>query len=233
MNRLYKLKSFVLVVAFLAFADITTAQNFTLDPGNVVNETIMSDGFVEPEVDAINNLSTNLILDYELVSNTLNPAWEILVCDNINCYVGAVADGTMDPIAAGEREMIFKVTFDPKNVTGIGSISYAVWDQNDLNSIDTVTFNFTVEQAVSITSEQLDAQVKLFPQPSEDVMHISFNASLGKVNVEIFTLSGSIVKRQDVSDPSELINVSDLAPGIYVLHLSTDIGVVNKRILIQ
>ncbi len=233
MNKLYTFKSIVLGVALFAFAGMASAQSFTLTPGNVINETILSNGFIEPHVDATNNLGTNLVLDYELVSNTLNAAWSVLVCDNVNCYANAVPDGTMDPIATGVTELIFKITLNPMDTPGAGSISYAVWDQNDMNSIDTVTFNFTVEQAVSIAEEQLAAQVKLFPQPSEDVLNIALPESFGRGDVQVFDLNGSIVARQDVSGTSAAIDVAELASGMYILRLSNDKAVINKRISIQ
>lgn len=233
MNKLYSLKSLVLVAVFLAFAGITSAQSFTLTPGNVINETIPSNGFIEPTVDATNNLSTNLDLEYELVSNTMNSAWSILVCDNVNCYANAVSSGTMDPIAPSVTELIFKITLNPNDVAGTGSIAYAVWDQNDMNSIDTVTFNFNVEQAVAIEDAQLAAQVKLYPQPTEDVLNISLPESFGSGDVQIFDLNGAEVARQDVTGVSAEVDVTPLASGMYIVRLSNDKAVVNKRVSIQ
>lgn len=233
MNKLYTLKSLVLAAAFFAFTGIVSAQSFTLDPGNSVTEVIPANGFIEPKIDATNNLSTNLTLDYRLVSNTMDSAWSILVCDNVNCYSNAVGSGTMDPIAPTVKELIFKITLNPNNVAGSGSIAYAVWDQNDVNSRDTVTFNFEVTPAVSIEEEQLAAQVKLYPQPASELLNIALPESFGRGDVQVFDLSGAVVARQEIAGTSADLDVSPLAAGMYILRVSNDKAVINKRISIQ
>ncbi len=232
MNKIYSFKSLFLMMVCFAFAGTVSAQAFTLVPGNTVTTQIAANGFIEPEVQALNNTGGDLTRRYELLSNTLNSGWSILFCDNVNCYVGAWQNGTMDPIATGVQEMIFKVTFDPQNTQGTGSLVYRVWDETNPTDVDTVTFNFEVTPAVGIEDELLE-QIKVYPQPAQSELSVEIPARMTGVELQLLDLSGAEVARQTVNGTQAVMDLSNLAKGFYVLRFNSELAVLNKRIVIH
>lgn len=234
MNKIYSIKSLVLLMVIGLFTGTVSAQNpsFTVS-ATVLNESIPANSFVEPTVDATNLLSASLTMEYELVSNTMDSGWTILICDNVNCYSNAVSGGTMDPIAAGIIDQIFKITLDPQGIVGSGSIAYRVWDRNNPSAQDTLTFNFETTPFVGVDEEQLARNVKVYPQPAEDLVYVSLPDNFGKANASIFSLSGAKVATQPISIVANEIDVTSLSPGMYILRIANDEVVVNKRIAVQ
>lgn len=235
MNKIYTIKTLVLLMVAGLFAGTVAAQNpsFTLSATDVT-ESIPANGFIEPSVEATNLLSGNLDMEYELVSNTMDAAWSILVCDNVNCYANVVNSGSMDPIAGGATELIFKITLDPQGTAGNGAVAYRVWDRSNPSATnDTITFNFEVTPFVSVSEEQLAENVKVFPQPADDLVYVSLPENFGKASAIVYNLNGAAVATQEISIAANEIDVTTLSPGMYILQISNGKAVVNKRIAVQ
>lgn len=74
-------------------------------------------------------------------------------------------------------------------------------------------------------SETAQIDVKLFPNPTTDQLNIQCPATVNQLR--IMNLSGQEVYTQQ--NPASAIAVSDLAPGMYLIHLKTALGTVVKR----
>ena len=232
MNKLYTLKSLLVLVACFAFAGTLAAQSYTLVPGNSVSSMIDANGFIEPKIEALNNTGGDITLEYELLSNTLNSAWSILLCDNVNCYPSAWQSATMDPIGGGVQEMIFKVTLDPQGTAGTGALVYRLWDRANPGVEDTISFDFEVTPATSL-AEELIAQIKVFPQPATDLVYVELPSQMGRVELDIVDLAGAVVARHNVNGTNAELDVTNLAHGMYILRIKNDDMVLNKRISVQ
>lgn len=81
---------------------------------------------------------------------------------------------------------------------------------------------------LSIDELNLNAAVKIHPNPTTGIFSIT--ADFDIYEVAVVNIIGETIK---VLDYSEQINLSDLANGYYQILLSTEIGNITKKILIQ
>jgi hypothetical protein len=79
-----------------------------------------------------------------------------------------------------------------------------------------------------------DLLVNVFPNPTKGELRIT-NHELRVENIEIFDVCGKKVSfnHHITSSSNHLINISHLTTGVYFLRISTDQGVVNKKIIKQ
>ncbi|MGL4597632.1 MAG: T9SS type A sorting domain-containing protein [Bacteroidia bacterium] len=108
---------------------------------------------------------------------------------------------------------------------------------DNLTSIDDIRVMGTSPN--SIKENDMDFGLSVYPNPSSDLMNVKFElASAGKVSVELFDMSGRLVRTesfgtQGIGVQSRPISVSGLATGIYHLKLQTEQGVSNISIVVQ
>ncbi len=81
---------------------------------------------------------------------------------------------------------------------------------------------------LSTESFELDSQIKFHPNPSTSVLNIEKPDSITITKLQIFDVLGQMVKELPWS---KRINLSDLASGIFFVKLTTNSGVVTKRLL--
>jgi hypothetical protein len=88
-----------------------------------------------------------------------------------------------------------------------------------LAKIDTTTTNFSVLSNIQAFN--------VYPNPASEVLHISFNNTFNqKLQVELVTIYGKVLKQQTVSNPGNtriVLSVSDLYPGLYLVRVNNDI----------
>ena len=76
---------------------------------------------------------------------------------------------------------------------------------------------------------QLAAQIKVFPNPAEATLHIDLKDFPGKVlQIDILDAKGSLVKQLSVDNNLEMIDISDMPVGFYILKLQSDQGIIGK-----
>ena len=71
-------------------------------------------------------------------------------------------------------------------------------------------------------------QVEIYPNPTNSKVHLkSKNSSIRKV--EFYNTSGKIMKT--VENKFEILDISDLSNGIYIMKIHTNLGVLNEKII--
>jgi hypothetical protein len=68
-------------------------------------------------------------------------------------------------------------------------------------------------------------QAEIYPNPASEIIHIKLpeqNSQVGRYNVKIYSLNGSLVKEQELNSASQNINISELKSGLYTIHISGD-----------
>jgi hypothetical protein len=76
--------------------------------------------------------------------------------------------------------------------------------------------------------ESCDYEIEIFPNPCTS--HINVNAeNINIHSIEIFDYKGQIVLSSDMVDPT--FDVSHLSKGFYFIKLSTDSGIINKKLI--
>jgi Peptidase C10 family/Secretion system C-terminal sorting domain/CUB domain/Spi protease inhibitor len=80
--------------------------------------------------------------------------------------------------------------------------------------------------------------LKIFPNPAQDVLNISFNNALaGEVNIEIISITGMLVYQENTSADANVfeksIDISDFSEGVYFVRISNNNSTVNKRVVVK
>nr|NQU90826.1 T9SS type A sorting domain-containing protein [Bacteroidota bacterium] len=88
----------------------------------------------------------------------------------------------------------------------------------------------------SIAIHDISGLIHVFPNPARNVVTIDFplfGTVSGKVSVEFFNTEGLSVKKEALTGTQTGINVSGLAPGVYILKLENTRYNCVKRLVIQ
>jgi hypothetical protein len=75
--------------------------------------------------------------------------------------------------------------------------------------------------------EVLNSSISIYPNPTFDVLNLSFKADLKIKSLFIISLDGKVVYTD--SNPDSSVDISSLSPSIYFLKLNTDKGDIYKR----
>lgn len=77
-------------------------------------------------------------------------------------------------------------------------------------------------------------QIKLWPNPVDDQLHLSFGMNILNANISIYDAQGREVYRQTQAEGAGLqISTQELAPGVYFIHINSDGQSALKKFLKQ
>ena len=80
---------------------------------------------------------------------------------------------------------------------------------------------------LGVSEEVEDAEICVFPNPVHSVLHVISSGT----SFRVLDLFGRLVMEGDLTGLETAIDVSDLAPGVYLLSLTLDRGLVNRIFL--
>ena len=84
---------------------------------------------------------------------------------------------------------------------------------------------------LEVSESPNDVEVLVFPNPVQSQLHIVSPLRYARNDVRVFDLMGRVLIEQKLGSQETTIDVSDLDPGIYLLSLTLDRGVVNRIFL--
>jgi len=93
-----------------------------------------------------------------------------------------------------------------------------------------VNFVSLVKETTSGISSNRQSDLRLYPNPASSVLHIDSELEVSRV--DIYTILGSLEKSVIQSD-IDRISVDELTPGLYVISLTTEKGIINHKIQID
>lgn len=142
----------------------------------------------------------------------------------ISSELGELTDGVM-PIYEGNST----ITFTPAEGYDVVSVKYGETELIENMVDNTLVFDcpqtpetLSVEFSISSSVNALEnAQVKVYPNPTTDILHIENNEG----TATLYDLAGQKVASTD----SDIINVSDLNAGVYILKTKEASFKVVKR----
>ena len=78
----------------------------------------------------------------------------------------------------------------------------------------------------------------MYPNPSKDIFNVSFvSEDVQNLEVRVLNLIGEVIYteglEQFVGEYTKSINLSKYTKGVYFLEITTQDGVVNKKIVLQ
>jgi hypothetical protein len=102
----------------------------------------------------------------------------------------------------------------PVDAELVGNVIYVIEHNGDI-------WKITLPLYVGISEVQSNARIKISPNPTLGRFTISFDGKLEKLNSElkIYTVAGSLVHQQIITEKSEVINQS-FSPGVYFITVS-------------
>ncbi|WP_179349359.1 DUF7619 domain-containing protein [Winogradskyella pacifica] len=105
----------------------------------------------------------------------------------------------------------------------------------DFNApVITNTFNTEFVAALGLAENGLNSQYVLYPNPSKDVVSLSFNSEQSTVEVGVFDILGKMVLTQKKQHVSTLeLNLSSLEKGVYFVKVKDDKGLFESKKIIK
>ncbi len=86
----------------------------------------------------------------------------------------------------------------------------------------------TIEDKVSLS------EVKLFPNPAQENITLTFNVDSDQAtNVLITDIRGTVVQQLTTADTKLKLSVNNLTPGIYIVHLVNGKQRTSKKLIVQ
>ncbi len=80
--------------------------------------------------------------------------------------------------------------------------------------------------------ELMDA--KVYPNPTSEFLNISIPASVeGTIDLRLMDVAGNLVLTKNVVAGANVMNVSALASGVYMLEMNTDKGLFTRRVIVE
>lgn len=141
---------------------------------------------------------------------------------------------------ADEQVVYTNATFTDSIMNANGALDVeAINNGDDLNhggcvfpsieaSID--FFNSLKEITSDTENVELNEIAQIYPNPASSVIHINHKTE-EIIQANIYSLSGALLLHQDY--PNEKLNISNLLPGMYVLHLKTNSKVSSTKLVVE
>ena len=113
---------------------------------------------------------------------------------------------------------------------GANTVILTVTDVNGNST--TCTAIVTVTEFLSTESVLTTENVKIYPNPTEESLIISFPREL-EVSIHLIDLVGKLIQSQNnvIVSKTHSMNISYLNTGTYFVRIKSEIGIVTKRII--
>ncbi len=239
------MKRIVLLFAFLAPALLLQAQQviLTINPATVdANDVIDTN---DPFFEIVGYATVTNVSDaplsvrwQRLLPSNLPLGWEVLVCDNVQCYPPFVSSNIMPEfdlnapivLAPGATSNL-DVHVRPNQFPGSASIRLQLTAGADTTVLASGSYNIS---AVLTSSSNYTAQaqdVKIFPNPASDYFQLSPGHKINRVVV--YNTLGRQVRAYDAYDGRRYYSLAGLADGMYLVSLFDSKGMVKTLRLIK
>lgn len=147
---------------------------------------------------------------------------------------GATSGWTMSSIdinwtAAGNPDTVVIIAassagYDLVNVTaGVGQVGSTFW-------IDDLSFEWG---GVGVEEELINTNVKIYPNPVSNIINIQTSELPNNLLLNIFDASGKKVMNRNLNQSNEMIDISALSSGTYVLVLQDAFNLVHRSKFIK
>jgi hypothetical protein len=192
-----------------AKAEVTAENGFTVNNYNVLFRLISSDASL-----------ANLLVDEVQVEGFVPEVFDY----DILLPLGTTVVPTVTAIANSTNAEV-DITQAPA-LPGQAKISVTAEDGTEKDYL----INFTVATSTGITKK---AEMKLFPNPATNNITVEWAEAAKGAELRIICASGRVVLSKKVENSSEEINISNLMPGVYIIHVVSNHIQVRSRFIKQ
>lgn len=119
------------------------------------------------------------------------------------------------------------------NTTGFGSVTYTFTNSNGCRNSRTMSGNVVACASRGTEVEMQKANFILFPNPAKNVLNIRVDNLVGKGEIVLTDLLGKKIKHQLLSLGNNVINVSQLAKGMYLINIISEQTNEVKKIIVE
>ena len=183
------------------------------------------------------NLSGTYIDSFLTVNNCDSIVSTFISIDSIDAYINFNNNQLEAVIVSGPFGMISNYLWNTGDTTDIitptSSGVYWLVISDILNNClsDTIYYNFTFTEIIN----QIDDSYDIFPNPTSDIINITFfnpsNTSIVLYNVlgeKIFSYFSN-----ETGDNFVSFDLSDYTEGIYLVQLRSEYGIINRKIFLE
>ena len=152
-----------------------------------------------------------------MVMQLVADALKLETCNGTSILGGRNNLFAADQAATGGANYALIANVFSRRGAGLNATSGDVNDSNDQGE------DFTPLASQDFTP-QANANVKVYPNPSNGVVTIRVNKFIGKMNIQIIDINGRVVYDQadDNFNTEKTINISSFQSGVYILKLTGD-----------
>ncbi|MDR2409898.1 MAG: T9SS type A sorting domain-containing protein, partial [Bacteroidales bacterium] len=87
---------------------------------------------------------------------------------------------------------------------------------------------------VSILGHELDKSIQIYPNPAEDVVHVSIeNNPLNNIEIYLFDVFGRRLEMQRITDKTTAINMSSFSAGVYILQIKESNSIIKSSKIVK
>jgi hypothetical protein len=231
------MKKTLLSISLISFSFFSSlAQDFVYPVGQHLVVEVSNFDYETFNIEIETPTNQDIQFKWELVSNTFPSNWDASICDYTSCYVGIPASGTMVAYTATEASNgthgFVKMNLTTALNNGTGKVEMYVYDINDYNIGDTISWEIT-----SMNSASLDDIYKenllVYPNPSNEVITIE-HKDKNLAEVSVFDLSGQLVFNQKLHDHKVVVGLNSWNRGVYFLQTKLEDGtLIQQKIVLN
>jgi len=178
-----------------------------------------SQSFSIPENSA-NGTLVGTISGTKINSCTTLQNWTISSGNSASAFILDAATGAITVTNGAALNFATKPSYTLTVNVGDGTLTSA--DQ-------TVTVNVTKSTSVAVAESN---GLKIYPNPSTGIFTIELNELAGKTTLRIFDSGGKIVFQKELVEKKVQVN-QNLAPGVYLIKIFNDKGIVVEKLTVQ
>ncbi len=206
---------FILTIALFSFAD---GQPYTVSTPTIIGN---------------NNWNTKIITKYYCSSNAfkIGHSYSINYDSNeinlISCYTGGGLFPTTTTIIDTINIGLLPAGNYNLNYTVFISLSYST-----CAPYDTVMSNYSFYAGPNnLKEENIDLAISIYPNPVKDLVNIISSELIPLRKIVLFNLIGEKVLELDNFKSTDLIDLSSLPKGVYLLNIYTDKKSLTKKLI--
>ncbi|MFC2152074.1 T9SS type A sorting domain-containing protein, partial [Bacteroidota bacterium] len=79
----------------------------------------------------------------------------------------------------------------------------------------------------------IEKDITIYPNPAKGFLKIDISQNFNQMNMCIVDLTGKILIRRQLNFPNNLINISNIPKGLYIIKINMDETEINKKLIIE
>lgn len=216
-------------ILFTLFIGYAQAQ-LTVNPGTLSVTTNENDKYTY-YLTVTNTTNSTVNMWWKLIKNAGFPSgWNTTVCDLNLCYLPNFDNcpGNKQNVFAPNETKICTLYFEPNGISGVSGYHFEMYsDKNFTNLIVETDPTAIVQAGTTSTSNINNADLKVYPNPTDDHFVVRNDANVAKVG--LFNIVGKEIFTYKHTNGATY-DVADLSKGVYIVRLIDNRGKIMKSI---